>query len=63
MALKLNQVCSICGGSFIGKGFNSQPLEIGRCCNTCNFEKVLPFKIMFLVNKEKRENERISNKK
>lgn len=28
--------CSICGKKFIGFGNNAEPLNKGRCCNSCN---------------------------
>ena len=44
--------CCLCGGDiapqidFQGnifyRGHNAQPLSNGRCCDTCNYTKVLP---------------------
>lgn len=59
MDINLKKICSVCDNYFVGKGYNSYPLIVGRCCNNCNLEKVLPFKIMILVNREKvLENEK-----
>jgi hypothetical protein len=28
--------CSICNGHFFGFDYNAQPINNGRCCDTCN---------------------------
>ena len=38
----INQTCVICGESFNGLGNNPAPLGEGRCCDNCNFTKVIP---------------------
>lgn len=30
------QICSICGGVYHGYGNNAEPVNSGRCCDTCN---------------------------
>jgi len=45
--LKLNYVCSICTKSFEGYGNNPQPFTSGRCCDDCNFNIVIPYRIYF----------------
>lgn len=42
--------CSICNGLYDGFGNNAEPVNSGRCCRTCNFETVLPVRIMQLEN-------------
>jgi len=43
--------CCLCGEkikvelSGWDKGNNAQPLKDGRCCNKCNFNKVLPVRL------------------
>jgi hypothetical protein len=34
--------CDICKEAYIGHGNNAQPVAEGRCCEKCNFRKVLP---------------------
>jgi hypothetical protein len=34
--------CVLCGEGYCGYGNNALPLMEGRCCDKCNFEKVLP---------------------
>ena len=51
------QICCLCESKFFGYGNNAEPLfENGRCCDNCNFTKVIPFRIAVLTNREKREN-------
>lgn len=33
--------CCICGGKYEGYGHNAQPIKNGRCCDNCNYEKVI----------------------
>ena len=38
--------CCLCGKKIKGHGNNAWPLKKeGRCCNTCNTEKVIPERI------------------
>lgn len=38
--------CCLCKGEIEGKyGHNAQPLADGRCCDTCNYTKVVPKRI------------------
>lgn len=50
-------ICSICGDAFLGYGNNAQPVNDGRCCDECNIETVIPYRIYFM-KKEDRENEK-----
>ena len=34
--------CSICGKEYTHWGNNAQPINDGRCCDECNYTKVLP---------------------
>ena len=55
----LKQKCCLCDSTFLGYGNNAEPLEKGgRCCDSCNFTKVIPFRITILTNREKREDEK-----
>lgn len=41
-----NKICCICGQVFFGWGNNPWPVEIvGRCCDQCNAEQVIPARI------------------
>lgn len=39
--------CSLCGKTFVGAGYNPEPLEKkeNECCRKCSITKVLPLKI------------------
>ena len=40
------QECCICGKEFTGYGNNPWPvMTAGKCCDTCNFETVLPARL------------------
>ena len=43
--------CCICGGVFNGYGNNPEPLEKypARCCDRCNETKVIPFRILQIM--------------
>ena len=43
--LKLNYICSICSKKFEGHGNNSEPFAKGRCCDDCNWNVVIPYRI------------------
>lgn len=47
--LELEQTCCICGKTFTGYGNNPYPVkDSGRCCDVCNYEKVLPSRLKLL---------------
>ena len=50
------QKCCLCDSTFYDYGHNAEPLEKGRCCDNCNFTKVIPFRIAVLTNREKRQD-------
>ena len=37
--------CVLCGKVFEGFGNNPQPLADGKCCDSCNFLKVIPARL------------------
>lgn len=41
------QVCCLCGETFVGFGNNAYPLAEGRCCDLCN-NKVILERIRFM---------------
>jgi hypothetical protein len=47
--------CCICKKEFIGYGNNAWPIEdFGRCCDKCNYTRVIPERINKLKTKLKR---------
>ncbi len=40
--------CSICNNKITGFGNNAEPVNNGRCCDTCNFTKVIPARLEML---------------
>lgn len=38
--------CVVCKRNFIGWGNNAEPFKKGRCCDTCNNERVVPLRLM-----------------
>jgi len=39
---KSTGACCLCGGTYRNFGHNAAPLSDGRCCDDCNYTKVLP---------------------
>ena len=37
--------CTICGEEIKGFGNNASPIKVGRCCDKCNQEKVIPARL------------------
>ncbi len=37
--------CSICKFTISGYGHNADPVAVGKCCDSCNFEKVIPARV------------------
>lgn len=37
--------CSICKNKLIGFGNNAEPINNGKCCDACNFTKVIPARL------------------
>ncbi len=45
--------CSICHIEINDEfGHNAEPINTGRCCETCNFEFVIPKRIRIQFNQE-----------
>ena len=42
------ETCCICGCEINGYGNNSEPIAIGKCCDKCNQEKVIPERIRLM---------------
>lgn len=45
------RICSLCGDGFRGMGNNPEPLAEfeERCCDDCNWNKVIPARIGFVI--------------
>lgn len=50
---KNTNVCSICGKTYKGMGNNAFPFNMGRCCNKCNDNVVIPLRIMMATNPDR----------
>lgn len=37
--------CSICKNELMGFGNNAEPINSEKCCDTCNFTKVIPARL------------------
>lgn len=51
------QICCLCGEIFMGYGNNPWPLEskvrgFDRCCDKCNYERVIPARLLKLEEKK-----------
>lgn len=44
------KVCCICNKKFKGYGNNAMPYKEGVCCDRCNDEIVIPYRIELLLN-------------
>lgn len=51
-------ICSICGKEYVGYGNNVQPVNDGRCCDECNLDTAVPYRI-YRMREEDREDESI----
>ena len=41
-----SKFCSICGDPLNGWGHNPNPVKAGRACDACNYEVVLPARLL-----------------
>lgn len=48
--------CKICGKEIEGYGNNAMPVYPGRCCDSCNYNVVIPRRIQ-LANKYKEKKD------
>ena len=44
------KICVLCKAELIGMGHNPEPLASGRCCDNCNSEKVIPYRLWSIVS-------------
>ena len=43
------KTCSVCGNQYEGWGNNAEPINSGRCCDSCNWNQVIPARIIGLT--------------
>lgn len=47
--------CSICGYMYYGFGNNAEPVNHGRCCDTCNSTVVIPVRMNNIARGRRRD--------
>jgi len=57
--------CSLCGKPFYGLGNNPEPLKNfeARCCDPCNWEKVIPSRLAGMRSAIRRNREGLAKQK
>ena len=53
--------CSICKNTQTGYGNNAQPINNGKCCNSCNYSVVIPERMQSAKNEYMKINWRHKN--
>jgi hypothetical protein len=53
MKVMAKEKCCLCGGKIEGYGNNAQPLKEGSCCDECNKVKVIPHRMMSMIESDK----------
>jgi hypothetical protein len=51
------KICSICDEPFTEYGNNAEPVNSGRCCDDCNWEVVLPARLVAFFKLPKGEKQ------
>lgn len=41
-----SKICCICGKRYHGYGNNAEPVKDGECCDKCNYNVVIPARIL-----------------
>ena len=59
---KEKERCCICGKEIEGYGNNAEPVRDGRCCDSCNWDVVLPARILKLGVVIDRQEARVGDK-
>ena len=49
--------CCICKKKIVGYGNNAWPVRDGRCCDTCNWEYVIPARLLQLYSTQPNKGE------
>jgi len=53
--------CSICKKSYSGFGNNAEPVNKGRCCDTCNKGVVIPIRLGQFIKQHEKCLEKINS--
>jgi len=48
---KEKKLCSICKSEYKGYGNNAEPINDGKCCDSCNHCEVIPARLNMLAEK------------
>ena len=48
--------CCICGEEINGYGNNAEPLAEGECCDRCNIEVVIPYRLALMFGSDTEED-------
>lgn len=43
-----SKICCICGKRYHGYGNNAEPVKDGECCDECDYNVVIPARILLL---------------
>ena len=46
--MNLNR-CVLCSIAILGYGHNALPLAPGRCCDNCNYRRVIPYRLELAI--------------
>lgn len=53
------KICPLCGKPYKGWGNNPYPLNVGRVCDKCNLNVIIPMRIIMNRNKSNQKSEEI----
>lgn len=52
--MRHKNICSICGGRYVGVGHNAMPINEGLCCDHCERFVVVPARVRSIMQREQR---------
>ena len=53
------KICPLCGKPYKGWGNNPYPLNVGKVCDKCNLNVIIPMRIIMNRNKSNQKSEEI----
>ena len=53
------KICPLCGKPYKGCGNNPYPLNVGKVCDKCNLNVIIPMRIIMNRNKSNQKSEEI----
>ena len=53
------KICPLCGKPYKGWGNNPYPLNVGKVCDKCNLNVIIPMRIIMNRNKSNHKSEEI----